>query len=226
MGVIGNLMFAVGFKVADSAIKKAEKQTDGLISKVGLLGSALGGLTIGAIGYKAATAAGEFTSAMTQIQQATTMTDDQLKATEGIANNLYKQNFGESWGDLGNAIAITNQITQQQGEELENTTRNALLLRDAFGHDVTESIKTADTMMKQFGITSDDSFNLFAQGQQKGLDKSGELLDSANEYANQFKSLGFTADEMFDTLAAGSQNGAFNLDKVGKPQHCRLKIAG
>nr|WP_275441593.1 phage tail tape measure protein [Brevibacillus laterosporus] len=143
------------------------------------------------------------------------MTDAQLKATEGIANNLYNQNFGQDWADLGNAISVTNQITQQQGEELEKTTRNALLLRDAFGHDVTESVKTADTMMKQFGITSDDSFNLFAQGQQKGLDKSGELLDSANEYANQFKSLGFTADEMFDTLAAGSQNGAFNLDKVG-----------
>ncbi|ELK38882.1 minor tail protein, partial [Brevibacillus agri BAB-2500] len=96
-----------------------------------------------------------------------------------------------------------------------DTTRNALLLRDAFGFEINESVKGADTMMKQFGITSDQAFSLIAQGAQKGLDKSGDLLDTANEYSNQFKSLGFTATEMFDTLAAGSQNGAFNLDKVG-----------
>ncbi|WP_301171028.1 phage tail tape measure protein [Brevibacillus nitrificans] len=225
MGVIGNLMFAVGFKVTDSALKKAEKETGLLTNMVTHLSGAIAGLTIGAIGFQAIQAAADFTNAMTQIQQSTNLTNEQLEATKGIATNLYNQNFGQDWADLGNAISITTQITQQQGQELENTTRNALLFRDAFGKDIPESVRTADTMMKQFGISSEDAFSLMAQGQQQGLDKSGDLMDTANEYANQFKSLGFTAEEMFDTLAAGSQNGAFNLDKVGKQQHCRLKIA-
>lgn len=215
MGIIGNLMYAVGFRVADSALRLSERQTASLTKMVIGLGGAIGSISFAAIGHQAVTAASEFTNAMTKIQQSTDMTNQQLEATKGIAKNLYNQNFGQDWNDLGTAIAVTNQITQQQGKELENTTKNALLLRDAFGHDVTESVKTADTMMKQFGISSEASFNLLAQGQRKGLDKSGELLDTANEYANQFKSLGFTAEEMFDTLAAGSQNGAFNLDKVG-----------
>lgn len=214
MGVISNLMFAVGFRVSSQGLQNANNQVDELKASVIGLGIAAGAALAG-IGFAAVNAASKFEQAMSQVKMATDATDEQMMATREIAKDLYNQNFGEDWNDLGNAIAVTNQITQQQGKELENTTKNALLLRDAFGHDVTESVKTADTMMKQFGITSDYSFSLFAQGQQKGLDKSGELLDTANEYANQFKSLGFTADEMFDTLAAGSQNGAFNLDKVG-----------
>ncbi|WP_411503483.1 phage tail tape measure protein [Brevibacillus centrosporus] len=214
MGVISNLMFAVGFRVSDRGLQDADNQVDDL--KASVIGLGLAAYTaLAGFGIAAVHAASQFEQAMSQVKMATDATDEQMIATREVAKELYNQNFGEDWSDLGNAIAVTTQITQQQGKELENTTRNALLLRDSFGHDVTESVKTADTMMKQFGITSENSFSLLAQGQQKGLDKSGELLDTANEYANQFKSLGFTADEMFDTLAAGSQNGAFNLDKVG-----------
>ncbi|OPA77515.1 hypothetical protein BVG16_13770 [Paenibacillus selenitireducens] len=224
MGVIGNLMFAVGFKVGDSALKKVDKQMTGLKdnwTKVGIATAAVGTAIIG-VGVAALSASSDFNKSMASIQMATGQTADQMEATKDVAKNLYKQNFGENWQLLSDAIAVTTQITQQHGKELENTTRNALLFQEAFKKDIPESIKTTDTMMRQFGITSDDSFNLLAQGQQKGLDKSGELLDTANEYANQFKALGFSADEMFDTLAAGSENGAFNLDKVGYTAHYKL----
>nr|WP_246362670.1 phage tail tape measure protein [Paenibacillus alba] len=138
-----------------------------------------------------------------------------MKGTKEIAKDLYANNFGENWQDLGSTIATVQQFTKQTGEELKQTTKEALLLRDGFGYEVTEATKTADTMMKNFGISASDSFSLFTQGAQQGLDKSGELLDSANEYSPQFKSLGFTANEMFDTFSSGLEAGAFNLDKIG-----------
>ncbi|MEY9097058.1 phage tail tape measure protein [Paenibacillus sp. RC84] len=217
MGVIGNLMFAVGFKVADSALSKADKQVGEMQSKwmgIGVAAAAVGAAIVG-VGAASMSAASNMQGAMSSIQGATGQTAQQMEATKAIATDLYNQNFGQNWDDLGNAIKTTAQITQQQGDELKTTTKNALLLRDTFGFEVTESVKTSDTMMKQFGITSTEAMNLLADGAQKGLDKSGELMDTANEYSNQFKSLGFTANEMFDTLAAGSENGAFNLDKVG-----------
>ncbi|KAF9139090.1 hypothetical protein BGX30_008389 [Mortierella sp. GBA39] len=212
-GIIGNLMFAVGFKIGDSALRKAEKQVGVLQNKVVAFGAAAG-VAMAGFAVAATAAAANFETSMSQIQMATGATNEQMEATKAIATDLYNQNFGESWDDLGQALTTTMQITGQQGEALKQTTRDALLLRDAFGFEVTESVKTSDTMMKQFGITSDQAMSLLAQGVQNGLDKSGDLMDTANEYANQFKSLGFSADEMFDTLAAGSQNGAFNLDKV------------
>ncbi|MGG6311562.1 phage tail tape measure protein [Paenibacillus macerans] len=216
-GIIGNLMFAVGFKVADSALKKAEKQTESLKKSWEKVGIAAGiiGTAMAGIGFAAVNAATDFNNSMSSIQTATGMTAAQMEQTRSIAEDLYNQNFGENWNDLGSAIAATAQVTNEQGKALEKTTRNALLLRDSMGFEVPESVKTANTLMKQFGVTSDQAFSLIAQGKQKGLDFSGEMLDSINEYANQFKSLGFDANQMFDTLAIGAQNGAFNLDKVG-----------
>ncbi|MDR4997895.1 phage tail tape measure protein [Brevibacillus parabrevis] len=214
MGVISNLMFAVGFRVSDRGLQDADNQVENLKASVIGLGVAAGAALAG-FGIAAVHSASQFEQAMSRVQMATDATDEQMIATREIAKDLYSQNFGEDWSDLGSAISVVQQVTGQTGDQLKETTKNALLLRDAFQFEVNESIKATDTMMKQFGITSEDSYNLLAQGAQKGLDKSGELLDTANEYANQFKSLGFTADEMFDTLAAGSQNGAFNLDKVG-----------
>lgn len=69
--------------------------------------------------------------------------------------------------------------------------------------------------MKQFGLDGTEAFNLIAQGQQSGLDFSGELLDSINEYSVQFNKLGLSAEDMFNILDSGSQDGAFNLDKIG-----------
>lgn len=227
-GIIGNLMFAVGFKVGDSALRKAQKQVDGLQTHVIAFG-AEAGIALAGFASAATAAAANFDIAMSQVQMATGATNEQMEATKAIATDLYNQNFGESWQDLGSAIAETAQITKQQGDDLKVTTKNALLLRDAFGFDVAESVRAADTVMKNFGITSDQAFNLIAQGKQKGLDFSGELLDTLNEYSLQFASLGFNADQMFNTLAEGASKGAFNLDKVAdavKEFNIRAKDAG
>lgn|GEM_PF-1150726 len=157
----------------------------------------------------------DYQTAMAQIKASTGASEDQMKDFSKIAESLYNQSLGESWYDLAEAVGTVRQVTKLSGADLEKTTRNAIAYRDTFGEDVTESIKAADTMMRNFGITSDQAFNLMAQGAQQGLNKSGELLDSANEYAPHFAKLGFTGDQMFDTFSAGLEAGAFNLDKVG-----------
>ncbi|MEK5036364.1 phage tail tape measure protein [Paenibacillus sp. FSL R7-0302] len=213
-GIIGSLMYAVGFKFNSKGLDGADKKISKLTKGVVAMGAAAGAAMVG-IAAAGINAASNYETAMKQVEGATGATAEQMEATRGIAKNLYANNFGEDWNDLGAAIANVQQVTGQTGAELENTTRNAILMRDQFGFEIPESIKSVDTMMKQFGITSEDAYNLLAQGAQRGLDKSGELVDSANEYANQFKSLGFSADEMFDVFAAGSKEGVFQVDKVG-----------
>jgi phage-related minor tail protein len=156
-----------------------------------------------------------FQDAMAQLQASTGATVQDMQELSEAAKNLYSQNLGEDWNDVAHALSLVKQVTQQSGAELEKTTRNALIYRDVFGEDIRESIKAADTMMINFGISSDQAFNLLAQGAQKGLNKSDELLDTANEYAPYFAALGFTANQMFDVFSAGLEAGAFNLDKVG-----------
>ncbi|AJS59509.1 phage tail tape measure protein [Paenibacillus sp. IHBB 10380] len=210
--IIGNVTYAINIRVLSIGLQAAEDKTNKLTEQLKKLNVA--GRSI-SIGKKAIAAADEYSNAMTTIQQATGATNAQMKATEDIANNLYNQNIGESWGDLGSAIATTMQVTKQTGKDLQNTTKNALLLKDAFGYEVTESVKTAESMMQAFGVTSEQSMGLLVQGVQSGLDQSGKLVETANQYSKPFQELGFTANEMFDTLAAGSNNGKLSLDAVG-----------
>jgi len=154
--------------------------------------------------------------AMAQLQAATGATSGEMQGMWTSVESLYATDrLGEDFNDIANSMATVRQVSKATGDELERMTRNAIVYRDVFGEEITQSIKASDTMMKNFGITSDQSFSLLAQGAQKGLNKSDELIDTANEYSVYYKTLGYSAQEMFDQFAAGLEAGAFNLDKVG-----------
>ncbi|MEK4351343.1 phage tail tape measure protein [Paenibacillus sp. FSL R5-0475] len=153
--------------------------------------------------------------AMAQLQAATGVTAEEMLAMKDSAESLYNDRLGEDFNDLGSALATVRQVSQASGAELEKMTKNAIVFRDVFGEDITQSIKASDTMMRNFRITSEQSYNLLAQGAQEGLNKSDELIDTANEYSVYFDTLGYSAEEMFNQFAAGLDAGAFNLDKVG-----------
>lgn len=164
--------------------------------------------------YATVTASDQFKQSMQLVAAKTDESTVNMAEIAKISKNLYTKNLGEDWMDVANAISTVQSVTKLSGAALENTTKSAILYRDIFGEDITQSVKATDTMMKNFGITADQAYNLLVQGAQKGLNKSGELIDSANEYAPYFKSLGFSANQMFDTFSAGLSSGAFNLDKV------------
>jgi len=157
---------------------------------------------------------GDQSDAMAQFQASTGMTADQMTEINAISEDLYKQNYGEGFEDLTDVMATVKQFTNQVGDDLENTTKTAIAFRDVFKEDVPESLKAADTMMKKFGTTSEQSYNLMAQGAQKGLNKSGDLIDTVNEYSVYFEKMGYSASGMLDVFSAGMENGAFSLDKV------------
>ncbi|WP_208850054.1 phage tail tape measure protein [Paenibacillus artemisiicola] len=157
----------------------------------------------------------DYSATMSDFQAATGASAQELANMEKSASDLYKKGLGESFKDLVSSMTTTKQVTGQVGDELKKTTALAVTYRDVFGEEVADSVKVADTMMKNFGISSTQAYNLLAQGAQKGLNKSGELLDTANEYSVYFKNLGFGANQMFDIFGAGLEKGAFNLDKVG-----------
>ena len=129
---------------------------------------------------------------------------------------VYSHNFGESMQDVAEAMA---QVKQQTGEidpsKLEKMTENGIALRDTFGFDLNESMRAVNMLMKQFGLTSDQAFNLVVKGAQNGLDKNGDLLDTINEYSVHYKQQGYTADEFYNSLINGSASGTFSVDKLG-----------
>ncbi|WP_068775777.1 phage tail tape measure protein [Paenibacillus sp. FJAT-26967] len=215
-------------KSTQSQVSKLDKEMQGLNGTLKTVGAAAGAFVLvqgasGAISGMTG-AIGGFDSAMTKVQMSTGASAAEMAELKAASKNLYNQGLGEDWNDLAESMSKAKQVTGEQGAALESSTKNAVMYRDVFGEDIAASVKTADTMVKNFGVTNDQAFNLLAQGAQKGLDKSGELLDSANEYSPHFQSLGFSANQMFDTFSAGLETGAFNLDKVGYSAHYKLLL--
>lgn len=171
----------------------------------------LAGLAAGSLA-----AASTFEGAMNKLKSSTGAAEDQMQSFETVLRNVYRGGYGEGYEDIADAIALINQqLGDMSPEQLEQTTESALLLRDVFEYDLNESIRATSALMGNFGISSQEAFDLIAYGAQNGLDFSGELLDTISEYSPQFKKLGLDAYEMFDILASGADAGAWNLDKVG-----------
>lgn len=171
---------------------------------------------LAAVGTAAIKFSSDSQNAFQQFAAATGTATDEMGKYKDMINNVYKDNFGESINDVAEAMATVNQnMSYLDDSTLQRCTEYAYTLSDTFGYDVAESTRAADTLIKNYGVSAREAFNLITQGAQSGMDYSGEMIDSINEYSVQFKKLGLDAEDMFSIFANGAQNGAFNLDKVG-----------
>ena len=140
----------------------------------------------------------------------------EMKNFKNVMQELYSENFGESISDIADSMATVVQTSKEvDPTKIKDLTKNALLMRDTFDYDVGESIRSANMLVDQFGLSGEEAFNLIAQGAQKGLDKNGDLLDVINEYSIHYKQLGLSSEDLFNSLANGAAEGTFSVDKLG-----------
>ena len=203
--------------------EKSNKLSDSLTKGIETAGKWAGGIATAAgtaalaIGTAAINVATNVDGAMNGFAAATGTAVDELGKYEEAMLNIYNNNFGESFDDIANSMSQIKQVMGEGmgAEELEKMTTNALMLRDTFEFDVAESVKAANSLMDQFGITGEEAYNLIAQGAQNGLNQNGDMLDVINEYSVQFEQMGYDAEDMFNMLANGAKSGTWSIDKLG-----------
>lgn len=157
----------------------------------------------------------ELDDAMAKFQAQTGASSNEMNKFKNIARDVWSNNFGEDVSDVADMMARVKQQMQGISDvDLKNVTEDLLTLRDTFGMDENETLRGAQQLMKQFGITSQEAFDLMATGAQNGLNKSDELGDNISEYSGKFAQAGYSADEYFQLMQNGLDGGAYNLDKV------------
>lgn len=207
---------AAGTEAGDAAEAGGDAASIGFAGAIGAVTAfttAVAGAVIGLVGFVKSGI--DLQKTMNNVQIRTGATNKEMQKFRSNIMNVYKGGYGGGFGDIADAMVRIEQTTHLSGKALEDATKQALVFRDEFGYEVPESMKTVNVMMKQFGITSEQAFNLLAQGQQQGLDYADDMLDTFWEYSVYFKQLGYDANGMFDVLKSGADAGAFNLDKVG-----------
>ena len=157
----------------------------------------------------------ELDDAMAKFQAQTGASSNEMSKFKNIARDVWSNNFGEDISDVADMMGRVK--TQMQGisdVDLKDVTEDLLTLRDTFGMDENETLRGAQQLIKQFGISSKEAFDLMATGAQNGLNKSDELGDNISEYSGKFKQAGYSAEEYFQLMQNGLDGGAYNLDKV------------
>lgn len=158
----------------------------------------------------------EHQQAANSMAAATGAAGEQLEYLQDAMDTVYTDNYGESLQDVADAVSLVDRNMKNiSPDEIVEATEAALALQDTFEYGVEESTRAAAAIQKNFGGSAKEAFSLIAAGAQNGLDYSGELIDTINEYSSQFSKLGFTADGMFQLLQSGADSTAWNLDKVG-----------
>jgi phage-related minor tail protein len=213
--ILDDSQFESGMNNAESQIESTDKKAQGFGKNLGALAAgAVAGLAValGGAAIAGVTMADDLQKSLNKLQTQTGMTEDEMKGLDDSIKNIYNANLGENFQDIADAMANVKQNTGFVGKELEDATKTALTMRDTFGFDVNESMRTVSAMMKNFGITSEEAFTLLAQGQQMGVNASDDMLDTFLEYSPLFQQLGFDAEGMLDVLNTGMQAGVRNSD--------------
>lgn len=157
----------------------------------------------------------ELDDAMAKFQAQTGASSNEMSKFKDIARDVWANNFGENVSDVADMMGRVKQQMQGISDiDLKNVTEDLLTLRDTFGMDENETLRGAQQLIKQFGISSKEAFDLMATGAQNGLNKSDELGDNISEYSGKFKQAGYSAEEYFQLMQNGLDGGAYNLDKV------------
>lgn len=155
---------------------------------------------------------GDAQKSLNGLQAQTGASSEEMAKFNEEMTNVYNNNFGESMDDVAQSMVQVQTYLKDTGEDIQTATQNAIGFRDTFGVEVPESMKAVDALMKQFGVTSTEAFNLLAQGAQQGLNKNEDLADVVGEYSIQFAKVGLNADDMFNAIKAGADSGAFSVD--------------
>lgn len=133
------------------------------------------------------------------------------------AGQLYASNFGESIGDVSDAMAtVAGTFGTPIGDALEDITGKAITFRDVFGADIAETTATAQTMIVN-GLARDatEAFDMMTTAYQRvPAAMRDELPDILSEYGVNFQQFGFSGADAMGMIVDTAPRGRVAIDKL------------
>lgn len=126
---------------------------------------------------------------------------------------------------LMEATRLTQQFTGLTGDEMKSVRNEVLAVSNTFDLEFTETMQSANTMSKAFGISVSESLKIMQDGLVSGANANGEFLDTIKEYPRYFKEAGLSAEEMVAISTQATKEGIFSdkgLDTI-KEGNLRLR---
>ncbi|WP_410591089.1 phage tail tape measure protein [Amycolatopsis sp. lyj-23] len=146
-------------------------------------------------------------------------TGAQAKTYGAAAGALYARGYGESMADITAAIRGVVQnidgLRDASQADLERIAAKASNVATVFDEDLGGVTRAVGQMLRTgLAANADEAFDIITAGFQRGVDKSGDFLDTLNEYSTFFRELGIDGKTATGLLSQGLQAGARDADQV------------
>lgn len=219
--------FGGQLKKLDKATATAQVNVDttkaeGSFAKFGpkmAAGAAIIGVAAGAALTKSFTEAMDTQSALKKLdaQLGASAFDSQKHGK--VAGKLFADAYGESMGDVTDAIKSVIQniggMRDATEDELRAISAMAIDTAEVIGEDVAALTRAVSQMLRTgMAESAEEAFDILVFGVEKGVNASEDLLDTFGEYSTQFRSLGLNGKAALGILRQGLEGGARDADIV------------
>jgi len=199
--------------------RKAERSLDGIEDKLKSVEKEAGGLDLGALGGAATLGGGlaladNKAAAKGHLQAMLGMSKAEAEEINKIASDVWKSGSGTDRRDAAEGVAAVYQGLGSRGSKLEKNANTAFALRDVYGADIPELVNAIAPMKINFEMSDQGAFDTITKGMQMGLNRSGDFIDTLNEYPAAFTRVGFGSDRMLASLEGGFKAGLKDTDKL------------
>lgn len=115
--------------------------------------------------------------------------------------------------EVAKANTEIEQLTNRTGAAVDRLREQGNAIESAFGKDATDAIKELVRLQDDFGVSSEEAFQIYTDGLARGGASNEEFGDSIREYGALFSQSGFSAQEFVNILNTGIDLGIYS-DKL------------
>ena len=180
------------------------------VNITGIAGGAAGG-ALGVAGFFV----DPLIEADTAVQRFEARTGQSIEGMADMIKNVWANGWGDSQAQVGDVMTKLVSDLDVPAEQLEHLTALVLDTADVMEADWTEVMSSAAAMVDSgFAPSLERAMDTMVVGQQEGLNRAGDLLDTFREYSTTFTDMGFTMDDALSVMNAGLEAGIDNTDRI------------
>ncbi|WP_347839315.1 phage tail tape measure protein [uncultured Draconibacterium sp.] len=117
---------------------------------------------------------------------------------------------GEYSLEISKVRSEVEKFTGLSGAQADAMAGGAEAIKQAYGQEVSEVIKASNVLMRQFGETSQSSFDILNAGLAGVANANGDFLHQIQEYSTHFREAGLDAGQMYAIIEHGNKTGVFD----------------
>lgn len=125
--------------------------------------------------------------------------------------------------EIEEAQRLTREFFNIQGDELVHTHSQISALASQMGKDYKDVLGAVDTLMDQYGITTQEAINNIKNGLQAGADVNGTYLSQIQQFAPAFSDAGASVNDLVASITQ-TRSGLFNEAGMGLIQTATNRI--